>query len=211
MFEHARGASIRVALGLTFALLVAACASSNGTPSAPASTGADGAPASQAPTSVSSGSATSAAGATNPPAASIPAITACDLLPAATVSELLGGSPVGVEDDPAANYKTCRWTTSGSGNANQLTLSFVIKVNPGDQGFGAVAGDSPVPLTGVGDSASYAASGDDAGFGKKLLIADKGRTSVALGVNYGGTLRAPDSTQANFVKAVESIFSQLGS
>jgi hypothetical protein len=139
------------------------------------------------------------------------AFKACDLLTPEQATLLAGGAGTPTETDYAPNYEVCQWLTSGTGNTNALRLGVTIKLSPTDKGFAPVpAAASPRALSGVGDSATYSENGDDKGFGSKLLVADKGPVSISLEVDYGGSLRAPGSTEANFAAAVNAVFSELG-
>ncbi len=143
--------------------------------------------------------------------ASLAPSKACSLATADQVKQLIGAAGTPTETDYAANYEVCQWLTTGTGNTNALRLGVTIKLSPGDNGFGPVpAADSPQPVSGVGDNATYGANGDDTGFGTKLMVANKGPVSVSLGVQYGGSLRAPGSTQANLAAVIDAIFGELG-
>ena len=177
-----------VGVALALAGVLAGCAGSAATtpPAASSAGSSDLASPPAVSTPAGSGGAPSAGGS---PAASIATFAACDLLTADQVKQLLGAAPAGVENDPGPGYETCQWSTTTSGNVSQLRLGVVIKASPTDNGFEPVpAADSPRPLTGVGDDATYAENGTDAGFGTKLLVANKGVISVSLGVQYGGNV-----------------------
>ncbi len=179
---------VRLSSWMAFGLLLAAC---QATPPAPTAS---------VPTTASIG-----------PSAAVPAFEACGLVTPDSVSRLLGVAPQGIEADADANHRTCQWTATGSGNSSQLRLGVVIRLTPADHGFEPVPPSlAPVPIGSLGDNATYGSSGGDTSIGSKLLIANKGPVSVSLGVQYGGSLRAPDSTQATMIAAVQAVFTALG-
>jgi hypothetical protein len=198
-------------VGIAGALGIASCGSS----SSHATTNASTSSATTATGSTGAATATTATPATAPSGGK-PTIAAkvCSLLTPSQVQALMGApaAQAGTENDYDTNYKTCSWTTgNSSGNATTARLAVVMKANASDNGFSAPASAGPVPVSGVGDNATFATSGGGAGqFGQSILVANKGLTSVSLAVNYGGSVAHPASTQAAFGEDVREVFTQLG-
>ncbi len=200
---------VELSVAFALSLLLSACSGTSGTAS-PAAGGSTGT-TSGSTAGLASLPAASSAAESSAAIPSLAAFKACDLVTADQVKQLIGGAGSSSETDYSANYETCQWLTTGTGNANALRLGVTIKLSPSDNGFAPVpVADSPEPMSGVGENATYGANGDDQGFGTKLLVANKGPVSISLGVQYGGSQRAPDSTQANLATVVNAIFTELG-
>jgi hypothetical protein len=191
--------TVLVALGLVFA--VAACGSSASKVGAPPATDS---------TAASTTSSTVAATTTTSPPAAVP--DACSLATVADVTAGLGASPgAGTPTKYEATYVTCDWsaTPAGASNANSLRLAVVEKKTPGQQGF-SVPTELPDshPIAGLGEKARlYSRAGVFSGLD---LIADKGKFTISLNGQYGGTAPAEPTVENAFVALARKVFAALG-
>jgi hypothetical protein len=191
--------TILLGLGLVFA--VAACGSSASKVGAPPATGVPAA---------STTSSTVAATTTTLPT---PLADACSLATTANVTAGLGASPAapGIPTRYEATYVTCDWsaTPAGASNANSLRLAVVEKKTPDQQGF-SVPTDLPDAhaVTGLGDKATiYSRAGVFSGLD---LVADKGRFTISLNGNYGGSAPTEPALETAFVALARKVFVALG-
>jgi hypothetical protein len=132
------------------------------------------------------------------------AATACSLLTAAQLTDLMGEAPAdaGSELDHADNYKTCNWNTANS--SNHVGLGVVRNASSSDKGF-AYGGDfgPPETVTGIGDSATFATRGQT----DVELIVNKALWSISLDSSAAASSSA---LKAKMVDVARQILTQLG-
>jgi hypothetical protein len=130
--------------------------------------------------------------------------TACSLLTAAQVTDLMGEAPAdaGSELDHADNYKTCNWNTATS--SNHIGLGVLRNASSSDHGF-AYGGDfgPPETVTGLGDNATYATRGQS----DVQLIVNRALWSISIDSSAAASSPA---LKAKMVEVARQLLSSLG-
>ena len=139
-------------------------------------------------------------------------VSVCSLVTADEVSGVLGtpASDAGTERIFDTNYRNCQWSTPpGPGNPSALQIAVVIRKSATDPGFSPSTDvGTPQPVAGVGDKATFSDK-PDPNFETAELLADKGRFSVAVHLQYGSTPHAA-GLQDLVAAIANQIFARLG-
>jgi len=145
------------------------------------------------------------------PSAPIP-VSACSLVPDATVTALLGVAAKGTESDPQPVNRNCEWDTTPATAGAQPSKLIVglIRIGNGYVGYGpTLVGFTAQVLTGVGDTATYSSGKTSTGSEERLVVTNKGTVSLSVAAVYASPSVPPDSVQDQLTSLAEKIFTKV--